>query len=150
MNHDGSPSPMYWVFWTIFQNSQTFPDFPGIPGVPTLLQVVLEGSERIQTALDSFWVVWTYLGTAGCNWRSLDIWWACLDSSRTFGLRHMLAGQSCRCQVGIAHGGSRIEVVGVREQLDGQGDSALRYVSFMGWVLPFRIPLMRGMARIHG
>ena len=28
--------------------------------------------------------------------------------------------------------------------------SGLRYVSFMGWVMPFRIPLMRGMTRIHG
>ena len=62
-----------------------------------------------------------YLGATGCNWRSLDVWWACLGSSRTFGLRQVLAGQSYRCQVGKAHSGSRIEVVGVREQLGGQG-----------------------------
>ena len=35
--------------------------------------------------------------------------------------RLVLVGQSCRCQVGIAHGRSRIEVVEVREQLDGWG-----------------------------
>ena len=45
----------------------------------------------------------------------------CLGSSRTFGLRQVLAGQSYRHWVGIAHGRSRIEVVGVREQLGGQG-----------------------------
>ena len=45
----------------------------------------------------------------------------CLGSSRTFGHRLVLAGQSYRHRVSIAHGGSRIEVVGVREQLGGQG-----------------------------
>ena len=45
----------------------------------------------------------------------------CLGISRTFGHRHVLAGQSYRCQIGITHGGSRIEVVVVREQLGGQG-----------------------------
>ena len=44
MNHDGGPSPMYWVFWMVFQNGQTFPGFSGIPGVPELLQVIPEGS----------------------------------------------------------------------------------------------------------
>ena len=39
----------------------------------------------------------------------------------------MLAGQSCRCWAGIAHSGSGVEVVGVREQLGGQGYSVLRY-----------------------
>ena len=33
----------------------------------------------------------------------------------------MLAGQSYRCQVSIAHNGSRIEVEVVREQFGGQG-----------------------------
>ena len=80
--------------------------------VPTLL-LVLPGRE---------------LEWSGCNWTSLDetggVWtcpWACLGGSRMFGHRHVLAGQSCRCWVGIAHGGSRIEVVEVREQLGGQG-----------------------------
>ena len=39
----------------------------------------------------------------------------------------MLAGQSCRCQAGIAHGRLGVEVEGVREQLGGQGYSVLRY-----------------------
>ena len=34
-------------------------------------------------------------------------------------LRHVLAGHPCRCQVGKAHGGSRIDVEVVREQLGG-------------------------------
>ena len=38
-----------------------------------------------------------------------------------FGHRHVLAGQSYRCWVSVAHGRSRIEVVVVREQLGGQG-----------------------------
>ena len=47
--------------------------------------------------------------------------WPCLGSSRMFGHRHVLAGQSYRCWVTVAHGGSRIEVEGVKEQLGGQG-----------------------------
>ena len=45
----------------------------------------------------------------------------CLGSLRTFGHRHVLAGQSYRCWAGVAHSGSRIEVEVVREQLGGQG-----------------------------
>ena len=44
----------------------------------------------------------------------------CLGSSRMFGYRHVLADQSYRHWVSIAHGGSRIEVVVVREQHGGQ------------------------------
>ena len=44
----------------------------------------------------------------------------------------MLADQSCRHRVSIAHGGLGVEVVGVREQLGGQGYSALRYGVCMG------------------
>ena len=66
------------------------------------------------------------------TWRCLDIWWACLGSSRIFGHRLMLAGQSCRHQVGIAHGRLWVEVVGVREQLGCQGYSVLRYGVCMG------------------
>ena len=40
---------------------------------------------------------------------------ACLDSSKTFGVRQVLAGHPCRHQVGEAHGRSRIDVVVVRE-----------------------------------
>ena len=45
----------------------------------------------------------------------------CLNGSRSFGLRHVLAGHPCRCRVGKAYGGSRIDVEVVREQLGGQG-----------------------------
>ena len=38
-----------------------------------------------------------------------------------FGHRHVLAGQSYTHQVSIVHGGSRIKVVVVSEQLGGQG-----------------------------
>ena len=27
MNHDGGPSPMYWVIWSVSQNLQSFPGF---------------------------------------------------------------------------------------------------------------------------
>ena len=87
-----------------------------------------------------------YLGVTGCNWRSLDIWWACLGSSRTFGLRQVLAGQSYRCQVGQAHSRSRIEVVGVREQLGGQGVLCVEVCSGMGWVVPPNHPLVGGIS----
>ena len=91
---------MYWVIWSVFQNLCTFPGFPGISGVPVLLQMVLDG----------FGVVWTYLGATRYNWRSLDVLghvWTC---SRSFGLRQVLAGHPCRCQVREAHGRSRIDV----------------------------------------
>ena len=47
--------------------------------------------------------------------------WACLNVSRSFGLRQVLACHPCRCRVGVAHGGSRIDVEVVREQLGDQG-----------------------------
>ena len=50
-----------------------------------------------------------------------------LTVSRSSGGKHMLAGQSSRHQVSIAHSGSGVRVCGVREQLGGQGNSALRY-----------------------
>ena len=60
----------------------------------------------------------------------------CLGSSRTFGHRPKLAGQSCRCWVGIAHSRSQVEVVGLREQLGGQECPALRYVHLWGGRYP--------------
>ena len=51
---------------------------------------------------------WTQLGESGHPW-------VCLNVSRSFGHRQVLAGHPCRCQVGEAHGGSKIDVVGVRE-----------------------------------
>ena len=68
----------------------------------------------------------------------------CLGSSRTFGLRQVLAGQSYRHQVSQAHSGSRIEVVGVREQLGGQGVLCIEVCSGMGWVVPPNHPLVGG------
>ena len=59
----------------------------------------------------------------------------CLGSSRTFGLRQVLAGQSYRHWVGIAHSRSRIEVVRVREQIGGQGVLCIEVCSSMGWVV---------------
>ena len=106
---------MYWVFWMVFQNLQTFPGFPDIPGGPALLQMDLEGFWTVWTQLDVTGHHWTLLDVTGCTWRSLDVWQVCLGGSRTFGLRQVLAGQPCRCQVGEAHGGSRIDVVVVRE-----------------------------------
>ena len=58
-----------------------------------------------------------------------------------FGLRQVLAGQSYRRQVGQAHGGSRIEVVGVREQLGGQGVLCVEVCSSMGQVVPPKSPI---------
>ena len=46
--------------------------------------------------------------------------WACLNGSRSSGLRHMLAWPPCSCWVGLAHDRSQIDVVEVREQLGGQ------------------------------
>ena len=46
--------------------------------------------------------------------------WACLNGSRSPGLRNVLAGHPCSRRVGLAHDGSRIDVVEVREQLGGQ------------------------------
>ena len=103
---------MYWVFWMVFQNSQTFPGFPGIPGGS---HTAPDGSGGFLGSLDVTGHHWTLLDVTGHNWRSLDIWQACLGGSRTFGLRQVLAGQPCRCWVGEAHGGSRIDVVVVRE-----------------------------------
>ena len=44
----------------------------------------------------------------------------------------MLAGRPCRCQVGEAHGRSRIDVVVVREQLGGQGILCVEACCLMG------------------
>ena len=81
-----------------------------------------------------------YLSATGGVWTSL----ACLNSSRSFGLRQVLAGHPCRHQVSQAHGGSRIEVVGVREQLSGQGVLCIE-VCCMGLVVPPNRPLVGGI-----
>ena len=67
---------------------------------------------------------WSGLDVTGHHWMVLEVsghLWACLGSSRMFGHRLVLVGQSCRCWVGVAHSRSKIEVVEVREQLGGQG-----------------------------
>ena len=100
MSHDGSPSPLYWVIWSVFQNFWTFPAFPGIPEVPVLLQMLPEGSSVIQMVSRGGLDV---PGVFGSYWRSLDILGCGLNSSRSFGLRHMLAGHPCRRRVSKAH-----------------------------------------------
>ena len=61
----------------------------------------------------------------------------CLNSSRSLGLRHVLAGHPCSHRDSLAHSRSQIDVVEVREQVGGQGDSALRYVVVWGgWYCP--------------
>ena len=82
--------------------------------VSALLLVFLEETGSNWSGLDITGHHWMVLEVSGCLW-------VCLGSSSMFGLRLMLAGQSCRCWIGIAHSRSRIEVVKVRKQLDGQG-----------------------------
>ena len=68
----------------------------------------------------------------------------CLNSSRSFGLRHVLAGHPCRCQVSKVQGGSRIDVEVVREQLGGQGMLCIEVCCGMGQVVPPNRPLVGG------
>ena len=68
----------------------------------------------------------------------------CLNGSRSFGLRQVLAGHPCRCWVGEAHGGSRIDVVGVREQLGGQRILYVVVCCCMGQVVLPNHPLVGG------
>ena len=56
----------------------------------------------------------------------------------------MLAGHPCKCQVGKAHGRSRIDVEVVREQLGGQGILCVEVCCCMGWVVPPNCPLVGG------
>ena len=76
MNHDGSPSPMYGVFWMVFQNSQTFPGFPGISKVPELLQIIPEGSGKLQTVFGWSGRSWVYQDATGGVWMSGGHVWA--------------------------------------------------------------------------
>ena len=68
----------------------------------------------------------------------------CLNVSRSFGLRQVLAGHPCRCRVGIAHGRSRIDVEVVREQLGGQGILCVEDCGNMGWVVLPNRPMVGG------
>ena len=54
-------------------------------------------------------------------------------------------GQPCSRRVGLAHDGSRIDVVEVREQLGGQGRLCVEVCSDMGWVVPPNHPLVGGI-----
>ena len=74
----------------------------------------------------------------------------CLNVSRSFGLRYMLAGHPCRHWVSEAHGGSRIDVEVVREQLGGQGILCVEACCCMGQVVPPNRPLVGGASCFHG
>ena len=67
-----------------------------------------------------FQVVWMSLVHQDWKLEESGRPWACLNGSRSPGLRNVLAGHPCSCRVGLAHDGSRIDVVEVREQLGGQ------------------------------
>ena len=56
----------------------------------------------------------------------------------------MLAGHPCRCGVGKAHSGSRIDVEVVREQLGGQGTLCIEVCCDMGQVVLPNHPLVGG------
>ena len=56
----------------------------------------------------------------------------------------MLAGQPCKPQVGKAHGGSRIDVEVVREQLGGQEILCIKSCCCMGQVVLPNCPLVGG------
>ena len=51
----------------------------------------------------------------------------------------------CSRRVGLAHGGSRIDVVEVREQLGGQGKLCVEVCCCMGQVVPPNRPLVGGI-----
>ena len=83
------------------------------------------------------WCVRSQLEESGCPW-------TCLNISRSFGLRHVLAGHPCSHWVSLAHGRSQIDVVEVREQLGGQGRLCIEVSCCMGWVVPPNCPLVGG------
>ena len=84
-------------------------------------------------------------GVLGFNLEDSGHSWACLNVSRSFGLRHMLAGHPSSCRVGLTHNGSQIDVVEVREQLGGQGRLCIEVCCYMGWVVPPNHPLVGGI-----
>ena len=94
-----------------FYNGQMF---SGVPGVPVGSHTAPRLPRRSWSSVDVTGHSWMKLEVFGCPW-------ACLCSSRMFGHRHVLAGQSYGHWVGVAHSRSRIEVEGLREQLCGQG-----------------------------
>ena len=71
-------------------------------------------------ACSGFQVVWTSLVHQEWELEESGRPWACLNGSRSPGLRNVLAGHPCSRRVGLAHDGSWIDVVEVREQLGGQ------------------------------
>ena len=83
------------------------------PGVPVCSCTAPRVPGRKRRGLDIIGSFQMKLGMSGCLWTYLG-------SSRMFWHMHVLAGQSYRYWVGVAHGGSRIEVEGIREQLGGQ------------------------------
>ena len=96
---------------------------------------------------------WSGLNVTGHHWMKLDVSghsWACLGSARLFGHRHVLAGQSCKHQVSIAHCRSRIEVVEVREQLGGQGILCIENCGILWGVGTPSISHLRGESFLYG
>ena len=83
------------------------------PGIPVLVLLLL-------LLLIAFQVVWMSLVYQEWELEESGRPWACLNGSRSPGLRNVLAGHPCSRRVGLAHDGSRIDVVEVREQLGGQ------------------------------
>ena len=80
--------------------------------------------------LDAIGGVWTSLGMSEC----IQVIWS-----------EARAGcHPCRCRVSVAHGGSRIDVVGVREQLGDQGSLCVEVCCCMGHVVPPNRPLVGG------
>ena len=110
----------------------------------------------VLAAFGSFWLllaVFRWSGHAWCARTQLEETghsWACLNGSRSFGLRQVLAGHPCSHWVGLAHGGSQIDVVEVREQLGGQGRLCVEVCSNMGWVVPPNHPLVVVCPVFHG
>ena len=59
-------------------------------------------------------------------------------------------GHPCSRRVGLAHDGSWIDVVEVREQLGGQGRLCIEVGGDMGCVVPPNRPLVGGIPSFHG
>ena len=118
---DGSRIARHFQVFQIFKKCPTLFLVDSISsGVSQMALSFLDGSGGSQKDL----------GVTESSWMNLEVskcLVACLNSSRIFGHRHVLACQSCRCQAGIAHDGLGDEVVVVREQLGVQGYSVLRY-----------------------
>ena len=106
--------PQSYVLGVLVSFSE-FLDFSRFPCTTWGSSTAPNGPGRIWSDPNDFWR-WS-----GCTWcvrlhlEESGHPWVCLNGSRSFGLRHVLAGHPCRCWVGKAHGGLRIDVEVVRE-----------------------------------